>query len=989
MSNILEPHPAAGNSERPPNVQASDGNGVATDGPAGNGHAPAGPRLQGLDVDLVRETFSHLRRNDKECMEVRIFGADLDTRHNVIRPAAKKAFAKTYTGFYTDADRFVADVARARCVSVYVGLNPIRPVRLNVANNRLKEASQKDADAGKDGDAASDEDAVCLRTLFLDFDVKKPLSDISTTDEERAKALALRDRVLAENPEIRKAALSGSSGNAAFAFVALPDYPNDEEHRALLTHGLASLAHRYGLEGRDEAWVDQKARNPSRVGPLPGTLKTKGDPTLERPWRLATIDHRPEPGATLDLKDYVRRFPPPAPAPPSEPSASPAATRPTRPTRGGEGDRLARRRAALVKKLPGAISGQRGHKQTIKSMKALVQLFETEAEAYRFALEHYNPKCEPPWSEAELRRKVSEAVRTNPGALGAKLREDGDHREARRSSRPPRDTSKSASGDAPAGDVPPAKPRSPNRPEIECYDRSLQLVTEDTLRCLAARNDPPETFNVGGSLGWMRMADGEMPYPIIEAMGADAIRNRLAEVATFIETRMGKDGPSEPVEIFPPRDIVRAVRAQKEFSIRVAPPLDSVAAFPRFLTDGRLITTRGYHRDARVYYHPTPDIEGIDVPPIPKPHEVDAAKALIFDDYLCDFPFDGPTSKANALACMLVPFVRLVIPGPTPMHEFGASTEGTGKGKLANACAFPSIGRPLSASSQKEDEAEWRKALTSTLMTGDTHLYLDNMNNPTSWEGVPLPIGSGNLAKALTEEYWQDRQLGFSRDVRVRVRCTWLCSGNNLEWSRELARRIVPIRLRATQENPSERTNFKHDPLEEWARKNRRALLRACLILCQNWFAEDKPPGKQVMGSYEDYARVMGGILDAAMVEGFLGHRIKASAGDRESIRWKALVEAWYAKFGMMTTSAGQLHDMIFVGDPTANPPTPGNIDLQVSFADVFGDGKPLSRKQKLGNALAKYQDRVWGDFRIVQSTAKGPGGVILYKLVDPKAEGD
>jgi RecA-family ATPase len=61
--------------------------------------------------------------------------------------------------------------------------------------------------------------------------------------------------------------------------------------------------------------------------------------------------------------------------------------------------------------MPPAISGQNGHGQTLQAACALVWGFDLpEANAWPLLLE-YNERCQPPWSEKELRHKISEAGR--------------------------------------------------------------------------------------------------------------------------------------------------------------------------------------------------------------------------------------------------------------------------------------------------------------------------------------------------------------------------------------------------------------------------------------------------------------------------------------------------------------------------------------------------------------------------------------------------
>jgi hypothetical protein len=61
--------------------------------------------------------------------------------------------------------------------------------------------------------------------------------------------------------------------------------------------------------------------------------------------------------------------------------------------------------------VPGAIAGQRGHDQTFKVACALVDGFGLEEDEALRWMRAYNGKCQPRWSEGELRHKVADAQR--------------------------------------------------------------------------------------------------------------------------------------------------------------------------------------------------------------------------------------------------------------------------------------------------------------------------------------------------------------------------------------------------------------------------------------------------------------------------------------------------------------------------------------------------------------------------------------------------
>ena len=67
---------------------------------------------------------------------------------------------------------------------------------------------------------------------------------------------------------------------------------------------------------------------------------------------------------------------------------------------------------AYLAACPGAVAGSGGHAQTFTVAVGLVNGFSIEPEvALALLLEHYNPRCEPPWSEKDLRHKVQSAAK--------------------------------------------------------------------------------------------------------------------------------------------------------------------------------------------------------------------------------------------------------------------------------------------------------------------------------------------------------------------------------------------------------------------------------------------------------------------------------------------------------------------------------------------------------------------------------------------------
>ena len=84
----------------------------------------------------------------------------------------------------------------------------------------------------------------------------------------------------------------------------------------------------------------------------------------------------------------------------------PMTVRPSRPRPPGGDDRLERARAYLAR-IPGAVSGQGGHDRTFRAALHVGPGFAlSQEECFDLLWHEYNPRCDPPWSERELRHKV-------------------------------------------------------------------------------------------------------------------------------------------------------------------------------------------------------------------------------------------------------------------------------------------------------------------------------------------------------------------------------------------------------------------------------------------------------------------------------------------------------------------------------------------------------------------------------------------------------
>lgn len=80
-----------------------------------------------------------------------------------------------------------------------------------------------------------------------------------------------------------------------------------------------------------------------------------------------------------------------------------------------EPDVMARRARGYLATVEGAISGQRGHDKTFRVACVLVLKFGLSFEQAWPLFQEWNEQCEPPWSDAELAHKLTDALKRREG----------------------------------------------------------------------------------------------------------------------------------------------------------------------------------------------------------------------------------------------------------------------------------------------------------------------------------------------------------------------------------------------------------------------------------------------------------------------------------------------------------------------------------------------------------------------------------------------
>ncbi len=471
------------------------------------------------------------------------------------------------------------------------------------------------------------------------------------------------------------------------------------------------------------------------------------------------------------------------------------------------------------------------------------------------------------------------------------------------------------------------KPRGPSslRPVIDISTGDLAQIANETWAALQRSNNPPVLFHHMTGLAWLEQTTDGIPN--IRTLDHDHLRHLLARVASFF--RYSPKG--EEVYVYPPSPVVRDLLACPNPPV---PVLKHLVAAPYVTASDSLHLEPGYCHESRLYYQP---IGVLQFPPISEnPTAAQVREAVRFmQEPLLDFPFAGPAERAHALAHMIVPFMLEQIRGPIPALAIDKPLRGSGAGLLTNVILWPALGRESPKMTEASDEAEWARSITAKLRNGSPIVVIDN---------IQKRLASAALMSAITEAIREDRIIRTSLVDQMTARRVWVFTGNNLQYSDEMVRRVIRCRLDPRTERPELRSDFRIPDLRTWLERNRGFQVHAILTVCQAWIVAGKPASKKPCGSFEHWAQVIGGMLEFAEIPGFLENRDEVTDLDEQV--WSGLYEIWHERVGTRAVGVSEIWDLL-----QSQP------DLLIALN--LGSKSEVSQKSCLGLRLRERRDRL------------------------------
>lgn len=407
--------------------------------------------------------------------------------------------------------------------------------------------------------------------------------------------------------------------------------------------------------------------------------------------------------------------------------------------------------------------------------------------------------------------------------------------------------------------------------------------------------------------------------------------------------RRSEDGETKPANC-PTSIPARYLARRGEWKI---PTLRGVIESPILRPDGTILRSAGYDDATGLFLH-----SELDWSDLPEPGGLaDAQKALhVLNEPFSEFPFIDEAAKSVFLTCILTALQRRLL-ASAPLFGFTAPDKRSGKSMLAESVGIIALGRKPPAAGVSTQQDEFRKAITSSLREGHLIVNLDN---------IIQPLGSPDLARAITQSIYEDRLLGANQMLRLPTNVLWTATGNNLTFKGDLPSRALLCGIDAEVERPEER-KFKIVDLSAYLHQHRKELVVAALTILRAYELAGRPrQNLKPWGGFNHWSQsireplVWLGLADPCQT------REQIIASDPERELNAEVLSSWYEVFGDREI---KVHELIRELPGTGD----ANIALRQAVLIAAADRKLPNTidPRRLGSWCRTNEGRIVNGFRI------------------------
>lgn len=493
--------------------------------------------------------------------------------------------------------------------------------------------------------------------------------------------------------------------------------------------------------------------------------------------------------------------------------------------------------------------------------------------------------------------------------------------------------------------------KAANVPKVKAINESgdrkrVVLTGDEKAVCDAILNvlkDAPTIYVRDNTLCYI--ADGE-----VQTLRKDRLRNAITQFCAVVKPMHDKGTDSYvDVAMSLPNPIIGMLSELLPEQVALFRVVDQIVTYP-FCSEAdgiyRLVTEEGYDAATRTVLTKCPGIEMERFPTVQE-----AVKYLTW--MVKDFPFVSTSERDNFISAMLTVVVRPAIQGVTPLVILEGNQPDVGKSLLAQLLVSLSGICPAELTPWPDEGV---KEATKKMLP-----VLRRSQPVHAWDNVRGTLESTQLEGSLTARVISLRTLGVSSDETYPNRTLWVLTANNMDANRDTTRRSMRVRLVKTRQVVYEIKDF-----AGFMHRERPVILAALLKLVEHWIEQgaQELPSLPKISSFESWSTIVGSIMHSAGLTEWLTNFKEAQEAMSRGDDWSAFIHAWYDTHKVESVSTAQLWIIC----------TKTGL-----LGAVLGDQSDRSQQTRLGKALAKQHQAVFGALQVQLQPQRANSA--LYRL--------
>jgi hypothetical protein len=505
------------------------------------------------------------------------------------------------------------------------------------------------------------------------------------------------------------------------------------------------------------------------------------------------------------------------------------------------------------------------------------------------------------------------------------------------------------------------------RPQIDVAAGYKANITDQVQEVI--RDD---VFHHDGTLVRIRRGDDGCILMPISREHLDDLINRSCKFTKLVARGRGVNRQFEPENIDAPKCLAENIHKLGDWP-RFR-ELKQVTCVPYLRPDGSVGGLEPGYDPISKCWADVP--EGL-TPPPRHPTDEQARDALrTIEDALREFPFANSVGVSVVLAAVLTILARRLIRGSVPLFVVDASKSGSGKTLLARIIAIIGSGSDPGLANSGSNETEFRKTITSFLMSGQPVFVLDNQVGK---------LGGAEIDRLQTAGRWLDRLLNHNRLATLKNEIVTLVTTNNAQILGDTGRRSLVARIVPKCERPEQRVFERKDLLGHVMERRRELALAAITIM--RWHLAKGCPEPEVanhvlqdgtvvqmpvepFGSFEVWSRLVRNAVIGLGLPDPVGTQEDIHDLDEQFMAEKRFVLALAESDAAWEGTAEDLVSRLYETNDLQ--------EVRIALARILSESDIASGKpepSKVGYKLRSLKDRRFGDWAI-ESRGKGKGGV-------------